>query len=260
MVGTTLKLEEKMNCHCCENESYILLIEDVYKCNICGHVFIDYKYDNTNFHAEMFREREGYDRKDEEEIDKYGKVTELFHEARKEIVSKRNGYIKQYLKKDYECLDVVAGAGTFAKEIEQDIKKIECTELTPSLIEECERLGFKTYKDDFSLIDFERRYDIVFAWHVLEHVVDVKKFKEKIEKVIGKYAIIEVPLLIALNGQGRRRNLKKPNDGNFDGHSHYFTKRSFIYLFENEFEILELKEGVQSPALFAVLKKGNKND
>tara|TARA_Y100000310_G_scaffold267365_1_gene279312 strand:- start:891 stop:1637 length:747 start_codon:yes stop_codon:yes gene_type:complete len=248
-----------MNCHCCENESYILLIEDVYKCNICDHVFINYKYDNTKFHVEIFRDLKGA-RRDEEEIDESGKITKLFHEKRKEIVSKRAEYVKQYLKKDYECLDIGAGAGTFAREIQHHVKEIECTELTPSLIEECERLGFDTYKDDFSLIDFERKYDVVFAWHVLEHVVDVKQFKEKIEKVMGKYAIIEIPLLVALNGQGRRRNLKTPNGGNFDGHAHYFSEQSFVRLFENEFKILELKEGVQSPALFAALERKNKND
>tara|TARA_Y100000034_G_C6719779_1_gene318405 strand:- start:34 stop:375 length:342 start_codon:yes stop_codon:yes gene_type:complete len=33
------------------------------------------------------------------------------------------------------------------------------------------------------------------------------------------------------------------------------TRQSFVRLFENEFKILELKEGVQSPALFAVLER-----
>ena len=91
--------------------------------------------------------------------------------------------------------------------------------------------------------------------HVLEHVVDIISFKEKLKNLSKRYIVLEVPLLTALNGLGRTRKLKNPNNHGFDGHAHYFTEKSFKTLFEKDFNIIEIKEGVQTPALFAILEK-----
>ena len=56
-----------------------------------------------------------------------------------------------------------------------------------------------------------------------------------------RYTIVEVPLLVALDGQGRRRSLTSPNVGNYDGHYHYFSQDSFRKFFVKEFNILAEK-------------------
>ena len=101
----------------------------------------------------------------------------------------------------------------------------------------------------------DKKYDIVSMWHVLEHIQDLKSSIKKISKIATKRAIIEVPLLVALNGTGRRRDLTSPNDGNYDGHYHYFCERSFKKLIKNSgMRIVDFREGVQSPALLAVIE------
>ena len=93
-------------------------------------------------------------------------------------------------------------------------------------------------------------------WHVLEHILDTRKVLSVLEKITNKYSVIEVPTLVALNGVGRRRELKEPNTENYDGHYHYFGEKSFRALIkDSQFEIIELMEGVQSPALLAILRK-----
>ncbi len=243
-----------MNCHCCDSNDVSSIMNDVYGCNSCKHIYIDYLGDDIQFHANTFRELKAQ-RRDIDEIDKDGKITPLFHEKRKKIVQDRVQYIKHLLSSSYDCLDVGAGAGTFALELKSHVKSVECTELSPTLINECEHLGFKTYAKDFVDIEFDKQYDLVFAWHVLEHVKNIEEFKKKMLQVATKHVIIEVPLLVALNGKGRRRGLKMPNNGRYDGHAHYFTEKSFTLFFEKDFEIVELKEGVQTPALFSILKR-----
>ena len=229
-------------------------MSNIHKCEDCKHVFIEYEGDSIDFHAEQFRNVEKSSR-DINEFDQQGNITDLFHQKRERIISKRMDYVKGLLDENYTCLDVGAGGGTFARELNREVKLVECTELTPVLIEECRTLGFKTYEEDFLQMKENKKYDIVFAWHVLEHVVDITSFKEKLKNLSKRYVILEVPLLTALNGLGRTRKLKNPNTHGFDGHAHYFTERSFKALFEKDFNIIEVKEGVQSPALFAILEK-----
>tara|TARA_R110002110_G_scaffold45817_4_gene139289 strand:+ start:383 stop:1123 length:741 start_codon:yes stop_codon:yes gene_type:complete len=242
-----------MNCCCCRSQALNEMIKDVYQCKSCEHIYCDYKGDIVDYHVNMYRALTG-PRRDKEEIDASGQVTELFHTKREDMVAKRMSFIENILTEDYECLDIGAGAGTFAKSLAKRVKTVECTELSANLLEECKRLGFKTYDEDILTLELEKKYDIVFAWHVLEHLEDIHAFVDKVRNLTKRYVVIEVPLLTALNGQGRRRRLKEPNLGNFDGHAHYFSHRSFRLLFEEQFEILEIKEGVQSPALFALME------
>ena len=58
-------------------------------------------------------------------------------------------YVLGFLDETYACLDIGAGAGTFALALDGEVGSVECTELTPALVTECERLGFKTYEEDF---------------------------------------------------------------------------------------------------------------
>jgi|TARA_R110000824_G_scaffold45808_2_gene132310 ubiquinone/menaquinone biosynthesis C-methylase UbiE len=192
-----------------------------------------------------------------DEFDSQGRVTEKFHKARKRICVSRVGYIEEYITTVQTCLDVGAGAGTFAHRLERSHPEldIECLELDPMIVEECQRLGFHTYNKSFFENKFDKTYDVVFLWHVLEHVKDAHAFLSKAVTLADKYVILEVPLLQAMNGTGRIRSLKAPNIGNYDGHAHYFNKQSFIKLVEkiDHLEIIEIREGTQTPALFSAL-------
>jgi 2-polyprenyl-3-methyl-5-hydroxy-6-metoxy-1,4-benzoquinol methylase len=208
-------------------------------CISCGHGFREYMGDIIEYHAKDYRKMFG---RTSNEFDKNGNVTQRFHDARKKIVSDRYQMIKKYLGKDKTVLDIGSGAGTFAKMISPDSKSIECLEVDPALVKESKRLGFKTYHSDFESQNFTEKYDIVFAWHVLEHIVDIDSFISKCKDLSNEYIIMEVPS-------------KRTAKARFDGHVHYFNEKSLSKLFENHgIELVEMKDGVQMPAILAAFK------
>ena len=241
------------DCHCCGSD-YQLVMIDVYKCVQCAHIYRDYQEDLIKYHQTQYRKGGSATRK-ENEIGPDGNITQEFHNQRKWIVEGRLKMIEKYLKPNFFCLDIGAGAGTFASEIGDKVNKVDCTELDAGLIAESRRLGFQTYSENYLTLDFDKQYDFISAWHVLEHIEDIRTFVEKTSNNTKKLLCIEVPLLISLKGTGRRRSLTSPNTPKYDGHVHYFTSESFRNLFESHFEILDMKEGTQSPALFAILEK-----
>ena len=151
-------------------------------------------------------------------------------------------------------MDIGGGAGTIASYLKPSGAEGECTELAPLLINEARALGFNTYDEDFLKIEFNRKYDFVFAWHVLEHVDDPEQFLIKTKELSNKYVVIEIPLLVALNGEGRKRELRPPKVDDYDGQAHLFCEKSFRAMAERHFNIVELVEGVQSPALLAIME------
>lgn len=238
-------------CLCCDKNSIMLLLEDTYKCKDCNHIYRDFKGNGVQYHKDIYR-KEGKHGKIKQNDITNNVICESFHNDRIPICKKRVNIIKKYLTKNDEALDIGGGAGTFANEIKSLIKDIEITELSQPCIDECIKNGYNTYSDDFLEINFIKKYDIVFAWHVLEHIKDINTFVERVKLIAKKYIVIEVPLLVALNGIGRKRNMPPPNK-EFDGHYHYFSKNSFKKLF-NDFKILYIEEGIQSPSLLAIMK------
>lgn len=239
-----------MKCHCC-GSNYVKLFENTFKCELCEHIHRRYSGNATEYHKNQYRKIE---RRDISEINEKGEIQELFHTKRDNICKRRIAFVEEYLLESDECLDIGSGAGTYSNKLKKHVKNVQCTELDPSLIAECQRLGFEVYEEDFLKLQFKNRFDIVSAWHVLEHVDDVESFLGKCAQLTKRYCIIEVPLLQSLSGTGRTRKLVDPSVGTYDGHAHYFNKTSFVQLAEKYFSIIEIKEGVQSPALFAVME------
>lgn len=247
-----------MNCHCCSGE-YTLLKNDVYMCPDCSHIYRDYKGDSIEYHTNCYRDEEGF-RGSDEIVN--GKITETFHNNRKEMCLSRVAYSAKFMKTHERVLgtsvlDIGSGAGTFAKTLKDHtpFSSIECAELDDRLVAECRNLGFNAQQSGISELPDSDKYDYIFMWHVLEHIQDLRASINKVGQIMKTRAIIEVPLLVAINGQGRRRELTSPNDGKYDGHYHYFCERSFRKLMKScGMRVVDLREGIQSPALLAVIE------
>lgn len=242
-----------MRCHCCGAE-YMTLQTDVYMCSECNHIYRDYKGDSIDYHTNCYRDEEGF-RGSDEIVD--GKITETFHNNRAAMCHNRVVYSNQFLGTQERILDIGAGAGTFAKTLKASfpLSEIKCAELDNRLVEECRNLGFESTQADILNLSDEDKFDSIFMWHVLEHIQDLQGSVKKLSKIMKLRAIIEVPLLVAMNGQGRRRELTPPNEGKYDGHYHYFCERSFKKLMKKcGMNIVDIREGVQSPALLAVIE------
>ena len=237
-----------VNCPVCLSEKMVEVLHEVYQCHDCFHIFINYKGNGLKYHKEEYR-KNNFGTRVDSEISPEGKFTEDFHEARKDMCAKRLQQVEPLLKDYSSCLDIGAGGGTFAKMLKENYSlDIECQEISDVCVDNLKSYGFETHKGDFCSIDFKKSYDLTTCWHVLEHVKDLHAFSEKAAHVCKKYLIIEVPI---------NRGLKNPDDERilWDGHYHYFSIESMTILFEKNFDIMEIKAGIQAPALLAIFKR-----
>lgn len=233
-----------MKCKVCNSENNPLVQHKIYKCKDCGHTFINYTNDGILFHKELYR-KPGHDgtRGDGEVVD--GKFTVAFHNRRKGICENRIKKIEQLIPESNSLLDIGAGGGTFLNMIKDRIEDVEGTEVSDLCAANLNDAGYKVYHGAFTEMDIDRTYDLVTCWHVLEHVEDLEAYVKRVKTVVGKYLVIEVPI---------NRRLRNPDEG-FDGHFHYFSRKSITKLFENDFNFLYLGEGIQNPALLCILQK-----
>ena len=148
---------KRMNCHVCEYP-YEYDSVSLFVCPRCGHGFRTFDGDPLHYHMSEYR---SLFRRNQNEFDADGKPNKLFHKSRRGIVRKRKALVKKYLDKNDHCLDIGSGGGTFCKEIMKFVKSLECIELNHQLVEECRRLGFVTYSNDFIRHEFNKTYDTV---------------------------------------------------------------------------------------------------
>lgn len=240
-----------MNCPICKNKTDILM-KDVYQCQVCKHIYRDFKGDSIEYHEKIYRNvNNNHQQRVLGEINQDGSINTKFHKARGEIVFKRIDKIQNSLLCDDSVLDIGSGAGTFALKLQKNIPNgsVECLEVAETLVNECRRLGFKTYHGDFLKQVLNNNYTVITCFHVLEHIKDLISFVDKVSNLSLGRIFFEVPTLKCyFNEVSKIRRLSSPNEGYYDGHYHYFSPESFRLLFEDHFDI-RIESGVQSPAL-----------
>jgi 2-polyprenyl-3-methyl-5-hydroxy-6-metoxy-1,4-benzoquinol methylase len=227
-----------MKCSVCDNEMKLLTNKKyLHQCDNCKHIFK--KIDNND---EIQKKYHATIAKNPIKFNSDGNINAVFHKQRELIVSQRLEVIEKYLNKNITVLDVGGSAGTFANKIRDYVKNVEITDLADYQKKESERLGFIFYQGDFNKIEFNKKYDLVTSWHVLEHVEDVNTFLPKIKSLSKNMVILEIPYA------------RKINENITDGHVQYFNERSFRILLEKYFSVIEIREGIQKPALLAICK------
>lgn len=257
-----MTIEWNNNCHACgEVDSYLeyrtpesdiitspdgkidcwyygLGLYDVYACSSCGHIFRYYNGDVEEYHREKYREEFGI-------FDK---------EERMQLLMNSLAAVKDFIDPNDSILEVGSGDGLLSSTIRGTlgVKNINCCELDPNLVKKCEDLGFKTFNQ--SILDIKNHtFDIVIAMDVLEHIVDLQQFRDKMEELVNKYLILQVPTART----GDCPAIK------FDGHSHYFNPYSMSKLFEKSFDIVHFQVGEKNEfargkeLLFVLQKKEN---
>ncbi len=234
-----------VNCHCC-NGKYNPIGNNSFRCIDCGHMYVNYEGDGLEYHKNEYRSKD-FGTRVNNEINN-GKFTQHFHNARLDICKKRVLKIPGLIYKDYNLLDIGSGGGTFVNMVKDKFLNIDCQEISDVCIENLKDYGYKVYNGDFNSIEFDKKYDVVTCYHVLEHIKDIKGFLNQVNKVVGKYLVIEIP-------KCKREIPKDFKERGWDGHYHYFSENSLTKLFENSFKILKLEEGVQTPAIHVIMEK-----
>ena len=231
-----------MKCCICKSES-IMVSEDIYKCPNCKHVYVDFLGDTLEYHKSEYRVN-SHGTRDNFEISN-GEITDFFHQKRKTICEKRLNILQSFSQKT-SILDIGSGGGTFALQLRSAGFDVECQEISSICIDHLKKNKFKTHEGDFCSLSFDKKYDVVTCWHVLEHIKDLNQFVYKCSSVCSNLLILEVPI---------NRTIHPPNK-NWDGHYHYFSKESLASLFDEHFTLVSLTDdGCQKPCLLAVFKK-----
>lgn len=247
-------MTSSLKCHSC-GSVYNQIAERVFQCNQCDHIYRKYNGDNLLFHEKSYRNNDTRFMRHNKEYNSDGSLNENFHTARHNIVTQRHKKILKYLDNNLTFFDIGAGAGTFLKQIKSDVAQISGNELDIKLINEMDKFCDQTIKGDFLAIDIPNSYDLVSAWHVLEHIENIDHFLNKVHSMVDKYFFVEIPTLKSYYTKTRTRELISPTTNNWDGHVHYFSKQSLEIYLNKKFDVILMSEGVQSPAIFSIAKK-----
>ena len=212
-----------LRCHACnEEDSYSQFywraqnnkaIPDTYQCLRCEHIFRNFKGDTDNYHREKYRVQ------GEEGHEMYQK------EERLRYISTIIEQVRPFLDSEMTALEIGSGDGLFATQIGEHVKSIKCSDIDAKMTKKCERLGFEAVNISVLDIDDEDKYDVIFGFDVLEHVLDIQSFNTKMSAIVNRLLVLQVPI---------DRTMVPPNE-RFDGHSHYFSPKSITSLLAEHF-------------------------
>lgn len=209
----------------------------VHICGFCGHRYRPHEGDPLEFHDKTYRTTH---QRQKGEIDETG-VTETFHKQRALIVARRVARIKKYLKPTDTVLDAGGGAGTFAAAIRGLVASVTVSEVNHQLLDACRELGLPTVESSIQNMPTDPVYDVVFAWHSLEHCEPLGPAADRLKALFRKYLIIEIPK-------------ERGAPPQFDGHYQFFSDESLQLLF-SDLVIRQYGDGVQAPARLVVFEK-----
>lgn len=191
-----------MNCRCCDSvmsESQ----PDIYKCDNCQVIFRDYKVDLKDYYETEYRDHMPLKDQELETLHKLNFI----------------GKVKKYIKGE-SCLDIGCGSGILLNQL--DIKEKYGCEMDPRFESDTVMIC--------DLFDYpeDKTFDIIFGLDVLEHVLEVKDFVDKMHRMCNNTLIINLPI-------DRRIHHEEP----FDGHFWYFQPKSIEELFKGQFKLVE---------------------
>lgn len=217
-----MKSKVQQVCFCCGKGHFIKFFSDTYRCNNCNHIYRDYKKSAADFHAD------GGDYRKKE----YDQTSRAFNSFamkdepdRLRKVRNQISHFKKYVNKNQTALEVASGKGFMLRELKGMFKHITASDIHPLVCEH--NKIYNPHVDDFIVSDVlelstSKKYDVVIAMDMLEHVEDVDKFVEKMHAIAKEKVVIQVPT---------ERSLRRVNP-DFDGHVHYFSKKSLKSLFQ----------------------------
>jgi 2-polyprenyl-3-methyl-5-hydroxy-6-metoxy-1,4-benzoquinol methylase len=181
-----------LKCYLCGSEKCIRIHDTIrynlsprpFRCEMCGFVFL---YPRMTVAAEKeFYEntyRSVYDIQNAEEL-----WEDSIPEARKRVRRFANLF-----SKDSRLLEIGCASGFFLHEVKDSVKTVTGVELTNEHINFALNKGLKVMNSLDKVPD--NSYDLIFMFHVLEHVNDPIQFLKEVKKKLcerGKI-IVEVP-------------------------------------------------------------------
>ncbi len=242
-----------------EYAAHIDELEDVYMCSspTCSHLYRNFFGNSADFHAGEYREQ--HYKKNSKHVLDLGSEEE--QQNRWKRVQNQIRIFESFLKEDNHILEIATGKGYLARLLSQLYKNFVGSDIDPKVVEHNQVVNpdLKVILSDVIKLPEDKKYDVVIAMDVLEHVEDALQFAKKMHSLTKGYVVIQVPI---------NRRLVCPNKPhlqagkNFDGHLHYFNKFSLNNLFtqNNMFKCVLMYrthpgEVANGPELLAVFEK-----
>jgi 2-polyprenyl-3-methyl-5-hydroxy-6-metoxy-1,4-benzoquinol methylase len=155
-----------------------------------------------------------------------------------------------------DVLDTGCRDGTISKMIENLGNYVEAIEISEFSIKKAREKGLKVYDLDLNAPDWadkiEKRYDVVFAAEILEHVFETDLFLQNIHKVLktGGILVLSTPNLASLGRRillllGRNPVTELNTREGQAGHVRYYVYEPLKdILRDNGFEVIEFTSDV----------------
>jgi 2-polyprenyl-3-methyl-5-hydroxy-6-metoxy-1,4-benzoquinol methylase len=159
---------------------------------------------------------------------------------RKNILEKRKFFqIKNFINKSSNptLLDIGCGSGTFLDVCKQNGWQVEGADLSLSASKSVlENYNIEVYQGDFNKIKFNKTFDVITLWGVLEHLSDpittIKKAKELLKN--DGMLVFEVPSADCFISEYLKKNNFSPTRYLESGrHNIFFSKKFLIQIAEN---------------------------
>lgn len=243
------QIEYMKKCFCCGvpmiKGSNLETLEST--CPSCGHIFTPSpdNFDTLDYYCNEYRSKKGKDGKP---------VNAFFEEPVREKYEKNMILRLRESVQDFKpasILEIGPGVGYFLQRVVDEFglpqNSATTCELNKDHSYDLSAKGFNSVFGDFTLVNFEQRFDLFLAIDVVEHIEDVSILPKLIKDLLNPegVALIQVPI---------NRTVKP-----FQEHFHYFNRESFSKLFEGSFKIINIFENgmrvtSNGPSMLAVLK------
>ena len=150
------------------------------------------------------------------------KIGEASHKYRKKRFGvERFKILKEFFKKrKCNLLEIGCSTGFFLEEAKSNGWNVKGIELNPSAVSFAKKKGIDVINEDYVKIIFKKKFDIICAFDVLEHLFDPLKIIKKIKKDLKKNGLF---FLYVPNWQSATRLLIGEKNSHFIWPTHHLT-------------------------------------